>query len=135
MKGILADANIQGYVDFLIALVQAEPWKLFWDHLKIPHRHFSDVGLATDAPDSLVWETCQKEELVLLTDNRNKRDSDSLEATIQLRNTPTCLPVFTIGSIPQLRHGCAYRDRVIEKLVDSLLRIDELRGTGRLYLP
>jgi hypothetical protein len=82
-----------------------------------------------------VWETCQKEELVLITDNRNKKALDSLEATIQTRNTPTSLPVFTIANVPHLRTSRDYADRIIDKLLDSLLRIDALRGSGRLYLP
>ena len=72
MKGILADVNIQGHVDLLVILMQAEPWKLFWDYLQLPYLHFADVGLAPNTPDSLVWETCQREELVLVTDNRNR---------------------------------------------------------------
>ena len=135
MKGILADVNIQGHVDLLVVLMQAEPWKLFWDYLNVPYCRFADVGLALSAPDSLVWETCQKDELVLITDNRNKKTQDSLEATIQARNTPTSFPVFTIANVPHLRASRDYADRVIEKLLDSLLRIDALRGTGRLYLP
>ena len=103
MKGILADVNIQGQVDFLIILMQAEPWKLFWEHLRIPYLHFPDVGLALDAPDSLVWEVFQKEELLLITDNRNRKGDDSLESTIQTRNTTTSLPVFTIGNVRNLR--------------------------------
>ena len=55
MKGILADVNIQGHVDLLVALMQAEPWKLFWEYLQLPYLHFPDTGLALDAPDSLVW--------------------------------------------------------------------------------
>lgn len=66
-------------------------------HLDLRYFHFADVGLASDAPDSLVWERCQKEELVLLTANRNKQDADALEAIIQTRNTPATLPVLTIG--------------------------------------
>jgi hypothetical protein len=135
VKGLLADINIQGQVDFLVALMRAEPWKLFWEHLRIPYLHFSDVGLALDAPDSLVWETCQKEELILITDNRNRKGPDSLEATIQCRNTSTSLPIFTIGNVPHLRSSRDYAHRVIDKLLDSLLRIEGLRGTGRLYLP
>jgi hypothetical protein len=135
VKGILADANIQGYVDFLIALVQAEPWKMFWDDLGLRCLHFSDVGLDPSAPDSLVWETCQREALVLITDNRNRDAADSLEATIRSRNTPTSLPVLTIGSVQQLRHSRDYTIRVIEKLLDSLQHIEALRGTGRLFLP
>lgn len=135
MKGIIADVNIQGYVDFLVVLMQAEPWKLFWDHLQLRYARFADVGLLSESLDSLVWETCQREELVLITDNRNKKDSDSLEATIQTRNTPTSLPVFTIANVPLVRKSREYADRIIDKLLDSLLRIDALRGTGRLYLP
>ena len=135
MKGILADVNIQGHVDLLVTLMQAEPWKLFWDHLHLRYFHFTEVGLPTDTLDSVVWDTCQKEQLVLVTDNRNKKDPDSLEATIQTRNTPASLPVFTIGNVPHLRSSREYVDRVIDKLLDSLLRIDTLRGTGRLYLP
>jgi hypothetical protein len=135
VKGILADVNIEGYVDFLVALMQAEPWKLFWDDLAVPCKHFADVGLDRDALDSLVWETCQREELVLLTDNRKQEAADSLEATIQARNTPTCLPVFTIGNAQQLRHSRDYAARVIDKLLDSLQRLEALRGTGRIYLP
>ena len=135
MKGILADINIQGHVDLLVVLMRAEPWKLFWDYLQLRYLHFADIGLAPATADSLVWETCQREHLVLITDNRNKRDADSLEATIQAHNTPISLPVFTIADVPHLRASQAYAHRIIDKLLDSLLRIDALRGTGRLYLP
>lgn len=50
MKGILADINIQGQVDLLVAQMQAEPWKLYWDDLGLEYHHFSDVGLALSAP-------------------------------------------------------------------------------------
>ncbi len=103
MKGILANVNIQGHVDLLVVRMQAEPWKLFWDYLHLQYFHFADVGLEPSALDSLVWETCQKEDLVLVTDNRNKNDLDSLEAAIQTRTTPTSLPVFTIANVPHLR--------------------------------
>jgi hypothetical protein len=135
VKGILADVNIQGHVDLLVVLMQAEPWKLFWDHLNLKYAHFGEFDLAANTPDSLVWEMCQREGLVLLTDNRNKKSLDSLEATIQARNNPTSLPVFTIANIPHLRASRDYADRGIDKLLDSLLRIDMLRGAGRLYLP
>jgi hypothetical protein len=45
------------------------------------------------------------------------------------------LPIFTIADVPHLRASQAYAHRVIDRLLDSLLRIDALRGTGRLYLP
>jgi hypothetical protein len=135
VKGLLADVNIQGHVDARITRMRSEPWKLFWDHLNVPCFHFTDVGLAPESLDSLVWETCQSEDLVLITDNRNSNDPDSLEATIQTRNTAACLPVITIANVPVLRASREYANRTIEKLLDVLLRIETLRGTGRLYIP
>ena len=135
MKGILADVNIQGYVDLLVVQMRAEPWLAFWDYLQIAYFHFDDVGLAPSALDSVVWETCQREEIVLITDNRNQGDRDSLEATIQLRNTLHSLPVFTIANVPRLRASKQYASRVVERFLDALLHIDALRGAGRVYLP
>ena len=97
--------------------------------------HFSDVGLAHDSPDSHVWETCQERELVLITDNRNAKDSHSLEATIGSRNTVTSLPVVTIANVPHLGRSRDYAERVIDKLLDFLMRMDALRGAGRIYVP
>jgi predicted nuclease of predicted toxin-antitoxin system len=135
VKGILADINIQGHMDVLMKIARAEPWKLFWDDLRLQYLHFSDVGLAQASLDSLVWDTCQRHELVLLTDNRNENDPDSLEATIRARNSPASFPVVTIGNVPHLRQSRAYADRIIDKLFDFLMRMDSLRGTGRLYVP
>lgn len=135
MKGILADVNIQGQVDILVAAMQTEPWKLFWDHLALDYLHFRDVGLAASSPDSLIWETCQLRQLILITDNRNQHDPDSLEATIRQKSTANSLPVLTIGSLRRLRRERSYAEEVIEDALDALLRIENLRGTGRLFLP
>jgi len=135
VKGIIADINIQGHVDLLVAKVQTVHWQIFWDDLHLRYAHFSEVGLMPNDPDSLIWDTCQKEELVLITDNRNEEDPDSLESAIRSRNTSVSLPVFTIASIPHLRQSRDYADRVIERMLDFLMRIESLRGTGRLFLP
>jgi hypothetical protein len=105
VKGILADINIQGQVDRLVAIMQVEPWKLFWDDLHVQYVHFADVGLAPDSLDSDVWELCQQRALVLITDNRNQDDPESLETTIRSRNTEASLPVITVANIPHLRHS------------------------------
>jgi hypothetical protein len=135
VKGILADVNIQGQVDLLVTLMQAAPWKLFWDDLRLQYFHFSGVGLPHDSPDSKVWDVCQEKELVLITDNRNEDDLHSLESTIRSRNTPVSLPIVTIANIPRLARSQDYAERVIDRLLDFLMRIDSLRGAGRLYVP
>jgi predicted nuclease of predicted toxin-antitoxin system len=135
VKGILADVNIQKYVQILVAIMQSEDYKLFWDHLQIQYLQFADVGLASNALDTLIWQTCQQRELILITDNRNQDDNSSLESTIRLHNTPLSLPVFTISNISRLRNSREYLHQVVESLLDALLRVESLRGTGRLFLP
>lgn len=135
MKGILADVNIQKYVHILVAIMQSEDYKLFWDHLQIQYLQFADVGLPSNALDTLIWQTCQQRELVLITDNRNQDDDSSLESTIRLHNTSLSLPVFTISNISRLRNSREYLHQVVESLLDALLRVESLRGTGRLFLP
>ena len=135
MKGILADANIKGFVDLLVAQMQGPSWKLFWNHLQLRYVQFSDLGLAIDSPDNLVWEVCQKNDLYLITDNRNKAGADSLEATIRINNTPTSLPVFTIADVQRLRRDREFANQVIEGLFEYLMQEDNILGTGRLYLP
>jgi hypothetical protein len=135
VKGILADANIKGYVDLLVALMQGESWKVFWDHLQLRYVQFSELGLSAEASDELVWQTCQKNDLYLITDNRTKKGADSLEATIRDQNTPSCLPVFTVARVQRLRNSREYAEKVVESLLQYLMQEENIRGTGRLFLP
>jgi hypothetical protein len=43
--------------------------------------------------------------------------------------------VFTIADMNEFRTNSTYVERVVVALYDYLLRIDAVRGTGRLYLP
>lgn len=135
MKGILADVNIEGYVDHLAAIMQAEPWKLFWDHFQLHYYRFRDVALRPETVDLVVWDTCQEKGLFLITDNRNESAPDSLEGTIRSKNTKTSLPVFTIGDVRRLLRDRAYAEKVVESFFVYLLQEDNILGTGRLFLP
>jgi hypothetical protein len=53
VKGLLADVNIQGQVDLLVAFMQAEPWKLFWDHLQL--QYFISPTWASRRTHSIPW--------------------------------------------------------------------------------
>ena len=135
MKGLIADANIQGQVEYLVQRMQAEAWAEFWQAMDLELHRFEDVGLSGSSTDLEVWNVCQAEQLILITDNRNLDSEDSLEATIRRNNTPESLPVFTIADMSEFRANSSYVERVVEALYDDLLRIDDVRGTGRLYLP
>jgi len=135
VKGILADNNVIGQVAYLVQLMQAEPWSDFWKELGLVLRRFEEVGLAPDATDVEIWNRCQAEELILITDNRNDDSPDSLTAAIRNLNTQASLPVFTIADLDKFGVSREYEERVLVSLYDYLLRIDHVRGSGRLFLP
>jgi len=131
----MADANIQGQIDRLSKRMQAVDWREFWTFLQLSFLTFADVGLDPADSDAVVWQRCQERQVFLLTSNRNDKDPDSLEATIRIHNTPQCLPVFTIGDTDRISVDGSYCERVIETLFAYLLEAENIRGTGRLYLP
>ena len=55
MKGLLADANVQGQVEFLVRCMQADAWSEFWQALGLALYHFEDVGLSGSSTDFEVW--------------------------------------------------------------------------------
>ena len=72
---------------------------------------------------------------MLITANRNKDGEDSLEATIASQNQPDSLPVLTVSSADQILTSREYAESVVSRLLEFLLDLENLRGTGRLYLP
>lgn len=135
VKGILADANNVGQIEYLVQRMQAESWAAFWSDLGLELRRFEDVGLAANASDLEIWQRCQEQQLILVTDNRNADEPNSLEAVIRSHNRPESLPVFTIARLNRLLGDRLYAERVVVAFYEYLQRIDTLRGTGRLYLP
>lgn len=135
MIKLLADVNVEGQVARLVSWMQGEYWHELWDYLDIHSLTFADVGLAAHDVDVQVWHLCQEQELYLLTNNRNDDGPDSLEATIRNCNTSVSFPVFTFSDADRILQSREYLEEVAESLFDQLLRIDNLRGTARLYLP
>jgi hypothetical protein len=70
-----------------------------------------------------------------LTSNRNEASDDSLQATLRREGSAESLPVFTIPFPDRVFSSPAFLERVIAKLLDYVLDADNIRGTGRLYLP
>jgi hypothetical protein len=132
---LLPDANIVGHVARLTGLMQTDYWRELWDHLDIRACSFNDFGLSSDDTDERVWQVCQQHQLYLLTSNRNDDGPDSLAATIRTQGTATSLPVFTLSDAEEVFRSKAYADRIVESLFDYLLRIEEMNGSGRIFLP
>jgi hypothetical protein len=135
MKGILADINVEKQRRGILAIWSSPSWCDLWNDLGLSVQSFPALGLPYHSSDAVVWRTCQREELVLITGNRNKRGADSLEAVIQGENQPDSLPVVTIADQDRVLRDRVYAEKVAESLLDYLLRIDEVRGAGRLYVP
>jgi hypothetical protein len=135
MRGILADINVGKQQRAIVVIWATDAWRDFWNDLGLAVVNFPALGLPFDSSDAVVWRTCQKEDLVLITGNRNKRGPESLEAVIQSENQPDSLPVITIADQDRVLQDRAYAEAVAVRLLDYLMRIEEVRGVGRLYVP
>jgi hypothetical protein len=94
----------------------------------------ADVGLPINSSDRDIWRFAQANQMLLLTDNRNLDDADSLEQTILDENSEIALPVITISRAdrviePEFRERCAIR------LLEIVLDLQDYMGGGRLYIP
>jgi hypothetical protein len=136
MRGIVADVNITGQVDEIVRwLNDTQKWKELWQSLNLSVETLESLGLDERSKDDVVWETCQRNELILITGNRNHDGPTSLEATIQSRGHSDSLPVITISKPEHLQNSVSYFVRVCERLLEILFDIPIYRGVGRLYIP
>src|SRR5262249_22783160 len=98
MPRIMADNNVEGHLQELLNHLESKAWRELWAQLQYTRVTFEDLGLAREASDALLWQTCQDQGIILVTDNRNQKGPDSLEATIRARNQATNLPVITLSN-------------------------------------
>lgn len=131
---ILADNDVGGAVMTLRRILESKEWAEFAAALNLRFGEFENVGLARDASDRMVWQTCQKAGAVLITGNRTS-GAESLEQTIQDQAKSDSLPVVTIGDPQRVVRNQSYARECAVSLLDLLDRIETLRGTGRLFIP
>ncbi len=72
--------------------------------------------------------------MILLTNNRNMKEEDSLGQTLREENTETSLPVLTIGNVDRIVER-EYRERCVTRLVDIVLDLDNYLGVARMFIP
>jgi hypothetical protein len=133
--GILCDNDVQGQVEILRGILAQDPWLEFWESMHLQVLQIPDLNLDRSSPDRVLWEECQRRELVLITGNRSASDEDSLAVTIQRLNTPTSLPVLTLANPKRIPHDKAYAERTAIRMLDYLLYIEDKKGTGHLFVP
>lgn len=135
MIRILADNNAEGHVRVLLRVLLGEAWIEFWNELEVTVVTFEEIGLDRDSSDADLWHACQSEQIVLITNNRNAKGPESLEAVVRAANQPDSLPVFTLANAERLRSNRSYAEKTAERLLEYLAFLDEIRGAGRIYLP
>ena len=135
VKGLLADNDVRRQVEVLLHIFETEAWREVWRHLNIQLLSFEILGIPRSASDADLWRQCQNREVILITANRNDDGPESLESTIRAFNKANNLPVFTLANPKRLLDDRDYAERVAERLLEYLLEIDTIRGTGRLYIP
>ena len=134
MPAIMADHDIEGQMQVLLRLLTSAEWRVLWTELAVRVESFASLDLSVDTPDAELWRLCQTHQIVLLTGKRNREGPESLEAVIQAVDTPVSLPVLTVGEPQRIFSSSAYAHRVVERLMEYLVDLENLRGTGRLYL-
>jgi len=125
------DHNIEGHAMLLWGTLNAEGWP---DLLALRMVTFPPIGLPYDSSDREVWRFAQAQHLLLLTANRRMQGEHTLEHTIREENTPTSLPVLTIGNADRMLET-ACRERCAIRLVDIGLDLENYLGTGRVFMP
>jgi hypothetical protein len=132
---LLVDANLDGHANLLAMRLATSTWSELRDYFDIRFLHLEQTGLEREAKDRDVWRFCQEKGYYLLTANRNLNSEDSLEATIRREANADSLPVFTLANADRVLQSTSYVDQVIESLLERLLNADNLKGSGRIYLP
>ena len=131
----MADHDVEGQVQVLLHLLTSAAWYEVWQELAVCIESFAHLGIPTNSSDAELWQFCQAQQIILITGNRNRVGPEALEAVIARYNTPASLPVLTIGDPRQVLSSRAYAERVVTRLLEYLLDLENFRGTGRLYLP
>lgn len=110
-------------------------WSDLWNELNYEVESFMGLGIPDATPDMDLWRLCQEREIILITGNRNREGSNSLQYAIEQLNTPACLPVLTISAPGRAIRSQDNLHRIVTRLAEYLIDIENVRGAGRLYLP
>jgi hypothetical protein len=135
MPRIMADHNIERHFQVLIGICSSPEWAEIWASLACEVDSLERLGLPNETADVELWQLCQERGVVLITGNRNADGPTSLEAAIRTLRTDGSLPVITLSDPDRFLIDRDYAHAATERLLERLLDLENLRGTGRLYIP
>ena len=128
----LVDHNLERHAVVLLGNIAQQGWL---EVAPIQFVSLQAVELSFDSSDRLVWRVAQAHQMILLTANRKMRGKDSLEKVLREENTPTSLPVITIGNADRVLDERRYRDQCVDRLLEIVIDIENYLGVGRLFIP
>lgn len=128
----LVDHNLKGHARILLGSIASQGWL---EAVPIRFIMFEEVGLSIDSSDREVWRLAQENQMILLTANRSMKDADSLEQVMREENTPSSLPVVTIGNAERVLNDSDYRERCVDRLVEIAIYISNYAGARRVFIP
>ena len=139
LRGLLADAHADRLIAQLRGWIEAASlWEILGD-AGIQFVTFADLGIPENVRDRPLWERCQADGWVLLTDNRNADGPDSLHATLVGAWSPGDLPVVTVGDKERAGRDPTYAAKAAVDIADILygLAIDDgqFDQAPRLFVP
>ena len=133
-RGLLIDTNIDGFREYLQALlVKIGLWSTLIE-ADIEIAMFAEVGIEADLPDRPLWNYCQRDGWVLFTDNRNREGDDSLQATLDELWAVGDLPVLTVANKERFRRDSYYATQVASEIAEILfgVKYGEFRDQPRI---
>ena len=128
----LIDHNLKGHARILLGSIASQGWL---ESVPIRFVMFDEIGLSIDSNDRVVWRQAQDHQMILLTANRSMKDEDSLEQVMREENSPTSLPVVTIGNADRVLNDTSYRERCADRIVEIAIYIENYRGVRRIFIP
>ena len=138
MRGFVSDHDIEGHFLRLMELAQRSQLSEIWESLLLENYTFAELGWSIRSTDRAVWLGCQEVGLILVTNNRNREDETSLQATIGALADAESLPVITIGSVGRFENERGYASLVADELIQLAFDVRHFGrwlGSGRVYLP
>jgi hypothetical protein len=135
MRGLLADYNVTGHLRALVTACRHPDWRELWDSFEIGAWTFADFALDSAMRDTALWKFCQREQLILITANRNADSHDSLTVAIAELGTLECLPVFTLADGGRILTDREYCRRCAIRVMELILDLNRIRGSGRVFIP
>jgi hypothetical protein len=137
MNGVVFDVNVQGHARYILQLLEALNVADLWEALDLPVLTVAGLGYADDVPDRVIWDRCQADGLLLVTENRNDDGPDSLQRVMGESNSADSLPVLTIANKRRFERDRPYAQVVAKEFLnvvsDTARGLN--RGAGRMYLP